>query len=168
MSSIQAVAHELVLNVQEQARGWRRLLDLSLAQLEALRTQDVHAVHALLQEIEVAMLDRSRTEVRRGMLLAQAGGLLGMPAEDVTRDVIVGCCEPALGEQLVIAAEELRVLVVELDAVVARNAAMLEQELSIIEVLVRGATVDTSQRATYGKLGTQQEAPRLRLLDAQV
>jgi hypothetical protein len=66
------------------------------------------------------------------------------------------------------AAEELRALVVELDAVVGRNAALLEQERAIIEVLVEGATIDTSVRATYGQHGMQSEAPRLRLLDAQV
>jgi hypothetical protein len=168
MTTIADVAHELTRNVLEQVSVWQRLLTLSNAQRRALDEQDVHAVHALLQEIEVAMLDRSRTEVRRGMLIAQSAGLLGIPVENVTRDAIVACCDQAQGEQLVAAAEELRALIVELDAVVGRNAAMLEQELAIIEVLVQGATVDVTARATYGKHGMQQEAPRLRLLDAQV
>jgi len=168
MSTIQAVASELCRNVRDQARVWQRLLDLSVAQLQALQVQDVHGVHAVLQEIEVAMLDRSRTEVRRSVLLAQAAALLGMPLDAITRDVIVAYCEPDTAAELVEAAEELRALVVELDAVVSRNTALLQQELQIIEVLVKGATVDTSIRATYGKQGMQQEAPRLRLLDAQV
>lgn len=167
-ADIRIVAHELCLNVQEQTRVWSRLLDLSRAQLAALQAQDVHAVHAILQEIEIVMLDRSRTEVRRGMLLNQAASMLGMAPDHVTRDVIVAQCDAPLGEALEEAAEELRALIVELDAVVARNTVMLEQELSIIEVLVRGATVDTAVRTTYGKHGMQQEAPRLRLLDAQV
>lgn len=166
--TVRQVAHEICLNLDEQARVWRRLLDLSQAQLQALQHQDVHSVHALLQEIEIAMLDRSRTEVRRGMLLTQVASLLGIAPEAVTRDIIAAHCDSPLGETLVRSADELRVLVVELDAVVARNAAMLEQELAIIEVLVRGATVDTKARTTYGKHGTEQEAPRLRLLDAQV
>lgn len=167
-SSIQAIAAELTLNVQEQVRVWRRLLELSIVQQQALGVQDVHTVHAVLQEIEMTMLERSRTEVRRGVLLAQAAAVLGMAPEDVTRDVIAAHCEPATAEQLRVAASELRSLVVELDAIVHRNTALLEQELSIIEVIVKGATVDTTQRATYGKQGTQTEAPRLRLLDAQV
>ncbi len=168
MSSIQAIAHELALNVDEQVRVWRRLLDLSITQLQALQVQDVHTVHAVLQEIEVAMLERSRTEVRRGVLLAQAGAVLGIPPESVTRDVVSAQCDPATAHRLGVAAEELRSLIVELDAIVHRNSTLLEQELSIIEVMVKGATVDTTQRATYGKQGTQTEAPRLRLLDAQV
>jgi hypothetical protein len=168
VTAIRSIAHELCLNVEEQTRVWRRLLDLSLAQLQALQQQDVHSVHAILQELEIAMLERSRTEVRRGVLLSQAATTLELPLDAVTRDVIAQHCDAPLGEALARAAEELRVLVVELDAVVARNAAMLEQELQIIEVLVRGATLDTSARTTYGKHGTQQEAPRLRLLDAQV
>lgn len=168
MTGIQDVARELVVNVQDQARVWQRLLELSQAQRRALEAQDVHAVHALLQEVEVVMLERSRAEVRRGMLLNQAAAMLGVTMEELTRDMIAGCCEPELARSLVTAAEELRALVVELDAVVGRNKVLLEQELQIIEVLVQGATVDTSIRATYGKHGSQQEAPRLRLLDAQV
>lgn len=168
MSSIQAIAAELALNVDEQARVWRRLLELSMTQHEALRTQDVHTVHGVLQEIEVTMLERSRTEVRRGVLLAQAAAVLGVPSDSLTRDVISAHCDPATAERLRVAAEELRSLIVELDAIVHRNSTLLEQELSIIEVMVKGATVDTTQRATYGKQGTQTEAPRLRLLDAQV
>lgn len=168
MTALQSIAHELCLNVEEQARVWRRLLDLSQAQLSALKSQDVHAVHAILQEVEIAMLDRSRTEVRRGVLLAQAAAHLEIPIDAVTRDIIVAHCDAPLGAALSRSAEELRALVVELDAVVARNTAMLEQELAIIEVLVRGATIDSSAQKTYGKHGMQQEAPRLRLLDAQV
>lgn len=168
MSSIQTVASELALNVDEQARVWRRLLELSMVQMQALSVQDVHTVHGVLQEIEVTMLERSRTEVRRSVLLAQAGAVLGIPHDAVTRDVISAHCEPATAERLRVAAEELRSLIVELDAIVHRNSMLLEQELSIIEVMVKGATVDTTQRATYGKHGTQTEAPRLRLLDAQV
>lgn len=168
MTAIQDVARELVVNVQDQVRVWQRLLELSQAQRRALEVQDVHAVHALLQEVEVVMLERSRAEVRRGVLLAQAAAMLGVPAEELTRDMVAECCEPQLAQSLVAAAEELRALVVELDSVVARNKVLLEQELQIIEVLVQGATVDTSTRATYGKHGMQQEAPRLRLLDAQV
>ncbi|MEO6866932.1 MAG: flagellar export chaperone FlgN [Gaiellales bacterium] len=168
MSSFDALAKEICLNVQEQARVWQRMLELSLAQLAALGQQDVHAVHAVLQEIEIAMLDRSRAESRRTVLMAQAASKLDMNVADITRELIMERCDPATGAELSIAADELRALVVELDSVVARNTAMLEQELSIIEVLVRGVTVDTSVRTTYGKQGMQQEAPRLRLLDAQV
>lgn len=167
-TDVRTIAHELCLNLEQQARAWRHLLDLSQAQLAALQRQDVHSVHAILQEIEVAMLERSRTEVRRSMLLTQVAGLLGMKPDEVTRDVIAEHCDAPLGEALARSADELRSLVVELDAVVSRNKAMLEQELAIIEVIVRGATTDTSAQQTYGKHGMQQAGPRLRLLDAQV
>jgi hypothetical protein len=167
MSSIRDVAAELVRNVQDQARSWRRLLELSIAQRGALEAQDAPTVHALLQDIELAMLDRSRTELRREALVAQAAALLGVEPQSVTRELVAGCVDAELAGRLDTAAEELRALVVELDAVVERNTALLQQELSIIEVLVQGATTDSTARATYGKQGVQQEAPRLRLLDAQ-
>ncbi len=161
------VARELVLNLREQTRVWSRLLELSIAQRAALEVQDVHAVHALLQEIEVAMHERQRTELRRSILVRQAAAHLGIEPDDVTRDLIAGCCDSQLASELVEAAEQLREVAGELDVVAKRNAMLLEQELSIIEVLVQGVTTDASARTTYGKQGVQEEAPRLRLLDAQ-
>ena len=168
MSRIRSIAHELCMNLEEQVRVWRRLLDLSQAQLAALQAQDVHSVHAILQEVEITMLERSRTEIRRGMLLEQASIELGIPATEVTRAVLEQHSDAPIAAALGRAADELRVLVGELDLVVARNRATLEQELEIIEVLVRGATEDRSVKQTYGKTGNQTDRPRLRLLDAQV
>jgi hypothetical protein len=102
------------------------------------------------------------------MLLEQAGVELGVPGNEVTRAVLAGHSDAPIAEALGRAADELRILVVELDSVVARNKATLEQELEIIELLVRGATEDRSVKKTYGKTGSQSETPRLRLLDAQV
>lgn len=168
MSRLRSIAHELCVNLEAQVRVWRRLLELSQAQAQALRAQDVHAVHAILQEIEITMLDRSRTEIKRSALVDQAAAELGMPAQEITRDVIAMRCDAPLAQALQAAALELKQLVIELNEVVRRNSAMLEQELSIIDVMVRGATEDRTARTTYGKSGTRSEAPRLRLLDAQV
>lgn len=168
MSRIRTIAHELCTNLEEQVRAWRLLLDLSQAQLQALQVQDVHAVHAILQEVEIAMLERSRAELRRGLLIEQAAAELGIPIVEVTRDRIAEHCDAPIATAIERSADELRVLVVQLDGVVMRNRALLEQELEIIQVLVRGATKDHSASKTYGKTGSQSEAPRLRLLDAQV
>lgn len=168
MTRIRAIAHELCTNLEDQVRVWRRLLDLSQAQLTALQSQDVHSVHAILQEIEMTMLDRSRTELRRSMLVEQAATELGVPSSEVTRDLVMQRCDAPIATALETASSELRELVTGLDDVVARNTALLEQELAIIEIMVRGATEDRSVRTTYGKSGNQSDAPRLRLLDAQV
>ncbi|MCZ4495704.1 MAG: hypothetical protein JWM25_287 [Thermoleophilia bacterium] len=168
MSRIATIAHELCSNLDEQNRVWQRLLTLSQAQLEALTVGNVHAVHAILQDIEMAMLDRSRTEVRRGMLMEQAANELGVSASDVTRDLITAQCDAPIGAALAASADQLRVMAHELDLVVAKNKVLLEQELAIIDVLVQGVTVDRTATKTYAKTGSQAEAPRLRLLDAQV
>ena len=168
MTRIQDIATEICTNLELQVRVWRRLLDLSQAQATALRAQDVHSVHAILQEIEMAMLERSRSEVRRSMLITAAAIELGIPESDVTRDAIAARCDAALAGAMQAAAQELVELVGALDTAVARNTALLEQELAIIDVLVQGATLDRGTRTTYGKSGSQSEAPRLRLLDAQV
>lgn len=165
---MRSIAIELSANLDEQVRVWRRLLELSTAQLEALSRQDVHSVHAILQDVELTMLDRARTEMRRGMLIEQAASELGIASSEVTRELVIAGCDTPLADAITRTAEELKVLVVALDSVVDRNRMMLEQELAILEVLVRGATEDTSATPTYGKTGANHEAPRLRLLDAQV
>jgi hypothetical protein len=168
MSALDQTAGELTMTLIDQTRVWARLTDLAEAQLEALQRQDVHSVHAILQEIEVTMLERSRSEVRRGVLVAQVASVLGIAVDEVTRDVICTHCSPEIAGALIAASDTLRGLVTTLDGAVARNTAMLEQELAIIEVLVRGATTDVAAPVTYGKYGQQSQAPRLRLLDAQV
>lgn len=168
MSVMRETAHEIAANVAEQRDVWQRLLDLSRAQLQALSVQDVQAVHDILQELEIVMLERSRTELRRGMLISGAASKLGIAPESMTREIVASHCDPDVAEALTHAAEELRSLVVELDSIVSRNTTLLQQELAIIDVLVRGVTTDTRANTTYSKHGEQQDAPRLRLLDAQV
>ena len=157
------------MNLEEQTRVWRRLLDLSHAQLAALQAQDVHArargAAGARDGDARPLAHRGATRDARSSRLRRSSGI---DADEVTRDRIAAACDAPIGEALARAAEELRVLVVELDAVVGRNTAMLEQELAIIEVLVQGVTTDTTAKTTYGKHGAQGEAPRLRLLDAQV
>jgi hypothetical protein len=165
---VAAIAQELCSNLADQNRVWERLLELARAQYDALSAGDVHAVHAVLQDIEVTMLERSRAEVRRGMLMEQAAAALGVPLDEVTRDSITAHCDVPLGEALAASADQLRAAALELDEVVAKNKVLLEQELAIIDVLVQGATTDRSAATTYAKTGSQNEAPRLRLLDAQV
>ena len=168
MSAVEQLVHDLCVNLEDQVRAYTRLLELSQSQMQALMVKDVQSVHAILQEVEVAMLDRSRAEHARGRMVDAIAGTLGIPAAEVTRSLLQELSSEPVGAALERAAEELRALAQELDGVVAKNRALLEYELSVIDSLVKGMTVDRGHMPTYQSAGMQTEAPRLRLLDAQV
>lgn len=166
MSDASAI-NEIVVNLDDQVRVYRRLLDLSQAQLVALQAQDVRTVHAILQEIELAMLERSKVDQRRSEVLMHIAQQLGIALEDVTASLLQQRADAPIGEAIANASAELRGLVGDLDGVVARNRALLEHELAIIDHMVHGMTT-VPDKPTYAADGGQREAARLKLLDAQV
>jgi hypothetical protein len=163
-----SAVHDVLVNLEDQVRLYRHLLELSSAQLAALRKQDVHSVHAILQEIEIAMLDRGKLEMQRSVVLSLAAAELGIGVEEITAARLEEAAGAPLGGEIARCADELRQIVTQLDEVVARNRAMLEHELGVIDQVVQGMTVDREATPVYGKSGAQREVPRLRLLDAQV
>ena len=163
-----SAVHDVLVNLEDQVRIYRHLLELSSAQLTALRKQEVHTVHALLQEIEIGMLDRARLDARRADVIAAAAAELGVGIEDVSVTRLEEAAGTVLGPEIARCANELRDIVEQLNEVVARNRALLEHELGVIDQMVQGMTVDRTATPVYGNSGAQRDVPRLRLLDAQV
>lgn len=166
--SVDQLVHDLCVNLEDQVRAYTRLLELSQSQMQALLVKDVQSVHAILQEVEVAMLDRGRTEIHRGRLMEMIAAELGVSPLEVDRQLLMQVSTAPVAASLEHAAEALKHLVGELDRVVAKNRALLEHELAVIDTLVQGMTTDRSARPTYKAAGVQGDAPRIRLLDAQV
>lgn len=168
MNRIQHIAKDVHANIVLQIHIWQRLLNLSEVQAQALKNQDVHSVHAVLQEIELTLLERSKAEHQRLVLIEYVALELGMEIAQVTREIITAYCDDTLAKEIIDAAETLKSLIQELRFSVERNTSLLKQELEIIDVLVRGATEDRTTVSTYVKTGTRSEVPRLCILDAQV
>lgn len=169
MSTLAQLAEHARGNLEEQARCHRHLLDLARAQQDALLAQDSRRVHEVLQELEVAMVDRARSDVRRYATLQAIATALGITRDDVTADVLCAAIgDPAVAAAIAAAGDELRAVVGELDGIVARNRALLQHELGVIDSLVQGMTVDRTATPMYGKTGAQYEHARIRILDAQV
>ena len=162
------VAHDLLENLQDQVRIYSHLLNLSRAQLAATQAKDVHSVHAILQELEMAMMERARHEQNRSRLISRAAVELGCTPEEVTATKLQATTDAAISGEIARCSDELKAIVQELDTVVARNRALLEHELAVMDHLVKGMTVDRTATPTYMRSGAQREAGRLRLLDAQV
>lgn len=157
---------DIVENMERQATLYRRLLDLSQAQLVALRERDVQSVHALLQEIEMEMLNRSRLEIRRSELLERLSLETGVPVEEITASRVSELADPAIADRIEYCSQELQSLLGDLDEVVERNQVVLQQELSLIDHMVHAVT--STDSPVYAQGGVHADAPKRRLLDAQV
>lgn len=159
--------HEMLGNLEAQVDVYRRLLNLTQAQVVALRERDVKTVHAVLQEIELGMLDRARIDQQREMLLINLSAQLGVPKEEITVTLLQGLVDAPIADLLAGHSQELRSLIGELDVVVTRSRALLEQELELIDQVVK-TTTRRGDALTYARTGTRPDADRLKLLDAQV
>jgi hypothetical protein len=163
----EAAIHELVANLHDQVRIYRRLLDLSQAQVGALQRHDVHAVQAVLQEIELAMLERSKVDQRREHAIAAVASRLGIAVEEVTAARLQHAAPGALGATIADASAELKDLIAQLDTVVARSNALLQHELQLIEFMMDGLTT-VRETPTYQRAGTQGDGVRRSILDTAV
>lgn len=158
---------EVLVNLQAQVHMYRRLFDLAQAQVVALRQRDMQAVHALLQEIELAMIDRSQVEQARGAMLDRLSVELGIHVDEINVAVVQQHAEPAIAQGIAACSEELKQLIGDLDVVVGKNKALLEQELELIDHMVRGVTRGP-RVPTYGSTGASDPSAHLKLLDMQV
>jgi hypothetical protein len=158
----------IVTNLDDQVRIYEHLLGLAQRQFEALNRQDVRVVHAVLQDIELAMLERGKVEVRRAEALEAIAGELGIPMQEVTASLLQQVSDAPIAEAIAAASAHLRRLIGDLDAVVGKNRVLLEHELGVIDHLVKGMTTNRVSPPTYGQTGVQADAPRLKILDAQV
>lgn len=162
-----SAVNEIVVNLQEQVLVYRRLLELSQIQVAALLNQDVHTVHSVLQEIELAMLDRSKVEQHRSLVLDRICAETGLAIGEITASRLAALAEPSIAEAITSCSNELHDLIRELDAVVDKSRALLEQELQVIDSVVQSITV-VNEPFTYERSGDTSERARRKLLDMQV
>ncbi|MBC7643543.1 MAG: flagellar protein FlgN [Thermoleophilia bacterium] len=165
---IASAVTQIISNLADQIRIYEHLLGLTRMQAEALARRDAQGVHAILQEIEIGMLERGKCEFRRAQLLDQAARVIGVAPDEVTATKLAQLAGLQLGQQLMSAAAHLKHVMSELDTVVSRNKATLEFELAIVDHVVQAMTVTNEPLAGYGRSGTEVERPRMRILDAQV
>ncbi len=123
------------LNLQIESA--RRLLDLVLRQGVAIRERDAEAVLARLAEIKVEMAARETLERERGALLDQVAVRLGIPPAEVTLPVLSGLGGEAEAAELEHSSAELRGLLAEIAREHGINRALMRQELTFLDHLLR-------------------------------
>jgi hypothetical protein len=160
--------HELsagvLAHLEQQLASARRLLASILAQGAAIRSRDVEAVLARLSEVKAEMSLRSTLEEERTNLLVRAGIALGVPAPQVTLDAmttLMPANEAARARQR---SSELRGLLAEIAREHGINRALMRQELSFLDHLVR--LIGQEPDAGYRPGGAETVAPTHRVVDA--
>lgn len=124
-------------HLEVQLASARRLLDLVLRQGAAIRDRDVEAVMARLAEMKAEMGTREMLEQERTALIGRAAGRLGVAPAEVTLSALCGLCGPEEAERLNARSAELRGLLAEIAREHGINRALMRQELSFLDHLVR-------------------------------
>jgi hypothetical protein len=156
-----------------QIASARRLLELTIQQGAAIRGRDVDRVVRKLQDIKVEGGRRERLEIERSVLLARAGAALGKPADDVKLDDIATLLAPEEAQEAQARSSELRALLGELQRETQLNRALMRQELSFLDHLLKlaGHPSEPGYRPTGEQPLTGTNAPRTpisnRMLDLQ-
>ncbi|MBS1677403.1 MAG: flagellar export chaperone FlgN [Actinobacteria bacterium] len=124
-------------HVELQIASAQRLLDLVLRQGAAIRDRDVEAVLARLGDVQVEMAARDSLERERTELIRRAAAGLGVQPVEVDLPALAGLAAPADGERLLARSAELRGLLAEIAREHAINRALMRQELTFLDHLLR-------------------------------
>jgi hypothetical protein len=124
-------------HLEQQISSAGRLLDLVLRQGEAIRERDVEAVLARLSDIQVEMAARESLERQRTELIRRAAVRLGVPPVEVGLPALAGLAPPAEAERLLARSAELRGLLAEIAREHGINRALMRQELTFLDHLLR-------------------------------
>jgi hypothetical protein len=128
-----AVARHLELQIASAGR----LLDLVLRQGAAIRERDVEAVLARLGDIQVEMAARESLERERTELIRRVAVRLGVEPVAVDLTALAGLAAPHEAERLLGRSAELRGLLAEIAREHGINRALMRQELTFLDHLLR-------------------------------
>ncbi|HVO54342.1 MAG TPA: flagellar export chaperone FlgN [Solirubrobacterales bacterium] len=120
-----------------QVESARRLLELVLRQGSAIRERDTEAVLARLAEIKTEMAARENLERERSGLIATAAARLGTGADGVTLSALAGLMSEGEAAELEARSAELRGLLGEIGREHGINRALMRQELTFLDHLLR-------------------------------
>ncbi len=138
-----AVARHLDLQIASA----RRLLDLVLRQGAAIRERDVEAVLARLADIQVEMAARESLERERTELIRRAAVRLEVEPVAVSLPALASLAAPAEQERLLTRSAELRGLLAEIAREHGINRALMRQELTFLDHLLRISGEETEPGA---------------------
>ena len=157
---------DVLSHLDAQIESARRLLASILAQGKAIRQQDVEGVMARLADIKTEMDLRARLEADRVTILTRAGAELGVQPAGVTLEGLTTLMSPVEADLARARSAELRGLLDEIAREHGVNRALMRQELSFLDHLMR--LVGQDAEAGYTPNGQGPSTPGShRVLDLQ-
>jgi FlgN protein len=170
------LANDVLAHLEAQLGSAQRLLQSVLAQGVAIRAQDVDGVVRQVAAFQAELERRARLEEDRARLLARAGAQLGAAPTAVTLTQLTALMAPHDAQLAQARSAELQGLLGELTREHACNQALMRQELSFLDHLLRlvgagGTGPADAGGYTAGGIRTSTPAqparPSLRALDLQ-
>ena len=131
------LAGDVLAHLEAQLQSTTRLLQAVFAQGVAIRAQDVDGVVRQVAAFQAELERRARLEDDRTRLLARAGASLGVAPHAVTLTQLTALMAPADAALAVGRSAELSGLLTELTREHACNQALMRQELSFLDHLLR-------------------------------
>ena len=164
--TVSSLGAEVLSHLDDQLVSTRRLLGAVLSQGAAVRAQDVDGVLARVSEIKTEMGIRAGLEDTRRDLLIRSGQSLGINPAAVTLEAMCTLMSPAEANAARERSSELRGLLAEIGREHAINRALMRQELSFLDHMMRLLSGEPQGAYTPNE-APSTPAPTLRALDLQ-
>lgn len=126
----------VVEHLEKQVASSRRLLGIVLAQGDAIRAQDVEGVLARVADIHAELLTRSRLELERSGLIADAAGRFAVDEDDVGIEHVLAGVSFADADRARALSAELQGLLRETERTHRQNQVLVRQELTFLSHLM--------------------------------
>jgi hypothetical protein len=166
------LTNDVIAHLDTQLASARKLLGIVLEQGVAIRARDVQNVVTLTGLLQAELQRRALIERDRAKLLERAGARLGVAPTAVSIALLDAVMEPSRIGEAHARSAELRGLLEEVQREHHVNRALMNQELSFLDHLLRLA--DGDRNLGYDSAGdhNRMTAPRLasrhRVLDLEV
>jgi hypothetical protein len=142
---------DVLAHLDAQVASAARLLEIVRAQGAAIRRRDVDAVVRHVAAFQAELERRTRVEEDRARLLARAGAALGLAPGTVTLTQLATLMDAAAAQLAQARSGELQRLLGELTREHGCNQALMRQELSFLDHLLR--LVDPTPSIAYAPGG---------------
>lgn len=153
----------LIEHLERQLESNRRLLQIVLAQAEAIKVQDVQAVLARLADVQHEMAKRAQIERERDGLLRTAAQVLRVPADQVTLDMLLTLTPEPTATRVRALSAELKGLLAEVARIHRQNRVLIRQELLFLDHLMR--VMSGAPQAGYTAVGHTAPTQPANLVD---
>lgn len=131
------LAGDVLAHLEAQLQSTQRLLRAVLAQGIAIRNQDVDGVVRQVATFQAELERRARLEEDRARLLARAGALLNTTPQAVTLTQLTTLLPPDDAARATAQSAELQGLLAQVTREHVCNQALMRQELSFLDHLLR-------------------------------